>query len=276
MALVGRRPRGLLVGGVGLRRHPVGRRSVDRPGKRLDARCRVVPRRQAQLRRDHAADAGAGRRRRGRGRAFAVARRGAHHRCRAPRPGGPGPQGPRALRHRTGRPCRRVRTEHPRDTGADAGHRQPGGRVQLVRTGVRRAERHRPLAADRAEAAPRGRRLRVRRQGDQPPRRGGGHPGQAPERPHRRLAALPGRPRDLHRRGKDLGRPRLRTSAAGVRAGALRGAAVRAVLVGHHRTAEADRARARRHHDRAPQGAQAFRATSGPRTASSGFPRPAG
>ena len=52
--------------------------------------------------------------------------------------------------------------------------------------------------------------------------------------------------------------------AARVRAGAVRPSAVRAVLVGHHRPAEADRARARRHPARAPQGARRCRATSGP------------
>ena len=42
--------------------------------------------------------------------------------------------------------------------------------------------------------------------------------------------------------------------AAGVRTPAVRRAALRAVLVGHDGPAQADRARPRRHHDRAPQG----------------------
>ena len=170
--------------------------------------------------------------------------------------------------------------EHPRDAGADAGHGQPGGRVQLVRTGVRRAERHRPLAADRAEAAPRGRRLPVRREGDQPPRRGGGHPGPAPERPHRRLAAVPGRPRDLHRRRQDLGRPRLcatrEAGAAGVRAGALR---QRRSTCCSRPAPPACRSRsctATAASRSSTSRRWACRATSGPTTASSGFPPPAG
>ena len=51
--------------------------------------------------------------------------------------------------------------------------------------------------------------------------------------------------------------PRPRTIGAGLRAGAVRPSALRALLVGHDRPAEADRARPRRHHARTRQGAGA-------------------
>ena len=98
-----------------------------------------------------------------------------------------------------------------------------------------------------------------------------------PERPHRRLAAVPRRARHLRRRREDLGRPRVRSrrrwSSTRV---PFDDAALRPVLVGHHRPAEADRARPRRHHRSSTSRCSACRATSGRPTGSSGSPRPAG
>ena len=76
-----------------------------------------------------------------------------------------------------------------------------------------------------------------------------------------------------------LGRPGRPDPAGADRtfeAGAVRPSAVGAVLLGHHRPAQADRARSRRHRARAPQGAVPSTRTSGPATCSSGTPRPAG
>ena len=57
-------------------------------------------------------------------------------------------------------------------------------------------------------------------------------------------------------------------------AGPVRPSALRAVQLGHDRAAEGDRARARRHHRRAPQDAPRCTTTSAPATASSGSPPP--
>ena len=221
--------------------------------RRVDARRGVVPRGPHQLRRDDAPHARPCRRRRGRGGPVAEPRRGRPDRRRAARPGRPGPGRADPGRGRRGRPRGGVPPQHPRDPRAPARHRQPRRGLHVVRAGVRHPERHRPLAADRAQGAGRRGRLPVRRQADRPPRGGAGHPGRAAEPDHRRAAALPRRRTpagdatswaELHRRA----------GTAGVRPGAVRAPALHPVLLGHHRAAEADRARPRRHHRRAPQG----------------------
>ena len=62
---------------------------------------------------------------------------------------------------------------------------------------------------------------------------------------------------NLARRRDALGGPRHRgrPARAGVRGGAVRAPALGGLLIGHHRAAEADHARARRHRAGAPQGA---------------------
>ena len=68
-----------------------------------------------------------------------------------------------------------------------------------------------------------------------------------------RAAGLPG----LQRPGSDPGAPgRAARARAGVRGGAVRPSAVGGLLLGHHRAAQADHARARRDRARAPQGAR--------------------
>ncbi len=66
-------------------------------------------------------------------------------------------------------------------------------------------------------------------------------------------AAVPRRGRVASRRGDRLGRARLRTRSTRLRTRAVRASALRAVLVGHDRAAQGDRARPRRHPPRARQ-----------------------
>ncbi len=77
------------------------------------------------------------------------------------------------------RPGGGVRAEHPRDVRPDAGDREPGRGLLVLRAGVRHPQRHRPLAADRAEGAGRRRRLPLRRQAGRPAGRGRRDPGGA-------------------------------------------------------------------------------------------------
>ena len=224
---------------------------------------------------------GRARRRRRGGRALPEPRRGDPDRRAAARPGRAG-SAPAWSGPASGRATGSRRTaEHARDAGAAAGHCQPGRGVQLLRAGVRHPERHRPLAADRADGARRGRRLPVRRKDVD----------RAGEVAAIR-AALPSVETTVWLpyldpaaaapegatggRWTTLGGARRRAGPAGVRPGALRAPAVHPLLLGHHRPAEADRARPRRDHRRAPQGARGCTPTSARRTGSSGSPRPAG
>ena len=124
---------------------------------------------------------------------------------------------------------------------------------------LRRPQRGRPLRPDRAEGAARRRRLPLRRQGLRPPRRG-----RARSRPrcrrcaHGRRSALP---RRRHAGWDDASPGEPRASAAAVRARALRPPALGALLLGHHRPAQGDRARPRRDPARAPQEARTCTST---------------
>ena len=103
------------------------------------------------------------------------------------------------------------------------------------------AHGRRPLQADRAARADRDRGLPLRRQGLRPPRpRARDRGGDPVARAHR---ARPVR----------LGRAALGARRARVRAAALRPPAVGALLVGHHRAAQGDRAGPGRHPARAPE-----------------------
>ena len=122
------------------------------------------------------------------------------------------------------RPCRRLRTEHPRDAGGVPRRGVARRGVGELRPRVRRAGRDRPVRPDRAGRARRHRRLSLRRPGDRPPRRGGGdrrRPSDAaPRRPRRvpraGVAARPTLARDVAR--GDVVRAARRRSA-GARAG---------------------------------------------------------
>ena len=72
-------------------------------------------------------------------------------------------------RRRAGRPRRRLHPEHPGGDRGVPGVRVDRRRVVVVLTRLRRAQRRRPLRADRAEGAAGSRRVPLRRQGLRPP-----------------------------------------------------------------------------------------------------------
>ena len=162
---------------------------------------------------------------------------------RAARRDGGDPRGPRRPRGRARRPRRGVPAEHPGDDRGVPGHGVARRGVVLGRAGVRRAQRGRPLRPDRAEGAAGDRRLPLRRQGLRPPR--GGRGDRRGDRRAGRAARLP--------RRLGLGGRLPRRRRARVRAGAVRPPALGALLVGHDRPAEGDRAGAGRDPARAPQ-----------------------
>ena len=169
---------------------------------------------------------------------------------------------PARARRRPRRPRRRLPAEHPRDDRGVPGLREPRRDLVVVLAGLRRAQRDRPLRADRAEGALRGRRLPLRRPRLRPPRRGRPPPASRCPRSSTpwccptwtRTPDLSGLDAAI-----DLGRAGPGRRAARVRAGAVRPSAVGALLVGHDRPAEGDRARPRRDPARAPQGAEPAR-----------------
>ncbi len=169
VAVVGRRPRGVLGFDRRVLRRPLrgSRRAGARPAR--DAGRGVVPGRAAELRRAHlprqdpTTDVAL---------RFASELRDARlvDVGRAARADGGDRRRAASARRRRGRPRGRVHAEHPRD-----GRGVP--RVRVARRGVvlggarvRRPQRDRPVRADRAEGAARGRRLPLRRQGLRPAR----------------------------------------------------------------------------------------------------------
>ena len=218
---------------------------------RRDAGRHLVPGRAAQLRRAPR------RRRRQSGsdrdrRPLPDARTGRALLRRAARPGRARAGRAPAARRRPGRPCRRVHAEHPRDAGGVRGDGEHRGCLCELRAGARRPQRRRPARAARAGGAAGGRRLRLPRPLDRPPRRGGDDP-RRPPHPAPRRARPVRRPCTFG--CALLGRVARRARAARIRAGRLRPPAVRVVLVGDDGPAEGDRPRARRHPARVPQGA---------------------
>ena len=142
------------------------------------------------------------------------------------------PRGPRGPRGRARRPRRGVPAQRPRDAGGVPGDGVAGRGVVLGGAGVRRAQRRRPLRADRAEGAAGDRRLPLRRQGLRPPR--GRRSDRRGDRRAGRAARAPGRQR--------LGGRLPRRGRARVRAGPVRPPALGALLVRDHRAAQGDRA----------------------------------
>ena len=159
-----------------------------------------------------------------------------------------------AARRRPRRPRRRLPAEHPRDAGGVRGDGEPRRGLGELRARARPTQRRRPTRAARADGAADGRRVRLPRPLDRPPRGGRDDP-RRPSHPAPRRARPLRRPRGSRR--ALLGRAARRARAARVRPGRLRPPAVRAVLVGDDRPAEGDRPRARRHPARVPQGARA-------------------
>ena len=206
--------------------------------------ARVVPGRAAELRRARAAGR-RGRRPGRRRRALADARPDRADLRRAARPGRAGPRGAAAARRRPGRPRRRLPAQHPRDARRVPRDRQPRRRLGELRAGVRRAQRARPLRADRAEGAARGRRLHLPR----PARSTAATRWPRSARGCRRSSTwshVPYGATDAARRdaaGRSCSREPGPLEFEPV---AVRPPALRAVLVGHDRPAEGDRARPRR------------------------------
>ncbi len=160
---------------------------------------------------------------------------------RAARPGGALRRGAAAAGRGPRRPCGRLHAERGRDGRRVPGHGEPRRDLVELRAGVRHADGGRPLRADRAQGADRDRGLSLRR---------------ARLRPSRACARDRGGAAHARAHGDGavgLGRPARRAGGAGLRAGALRPPALGAVLVGHDRPAQGDRAGARRDPARAPQ-----------------------
>ena len=265
VALVGRRPRGLLGRDLGVLRRAGLRAVRARARTARDARRAVVPGLAAVLRRALLPRA---RRRRGghpprrrAARALAVdvgraARADRAHRRRAAAHG-----------RRSGRPRGRLHAEHPRDGRGLPGHRLDRRRVVERRARVRRALGDRPLRADRAQGAPGRRRLPLRRPRPRP---------QRGRRRHRRGDRRAGRALRLPRRQRLAGGARRPRRAADLRAGAVRPPAVAALQLGHHGPAQADRPQPGRDPARAPEEHAPAPRRAGGRPASSGSPPPAG
>ena len=255
--VVDRRAGAVLAFHVGFRRDHRGRAGrAHRDRRRQDAGRPLVPRREAQLRREPAAPAGRG------GRAGLLGRgpRQAAPRLRRPaRPGlahDPGACGPWRA---PGGPGRGLPAEHAGDHRLGAGGREPRRGLVLVLVGLRHARRARPLRPDRAQGADRRRRLLLQRQGLRPPAAGAGNPGRASQRRARNRGALRGGApfarRHPGRRPLRRGGWRAAGRADRLRARALRPPAGDHVLLGHHRRAEMHRARHRRHAAAAHEGA---------------------
>ena len=242
MAVVGGEPGRVL----GLDLGPLRRAGLPalRAGAGLarDARRGVVHRRAAVLRAARAR--GPRRLRRGHAPRLRAARAGHGHPRRAARAGGADRRRPEGPGRRAGGPGGRLHAQHRRGAGRVPGLRVDRRRLVIVLAGLRRQVGGRPLPADRAEGAARGRRLPLQRQGLRPARDRGGH--RRGDRRADRVAGLPGRHR-LAGRVPGGGR------RAGVRPAAVRPPAVGALQLGHHRAAQGDRARPGRHPARAPE-----------------------
>ena len=184
---------------------------------------------------------------------------------------------PAAPRRRRGRPRRRLPAEHPRD-----GRRVPRRRPASARSGrrARRSSARRPSSTASARSS---------RRCCSPSTATATASGTIDRRP-RWPRSGPRCRRLEHTWSCRTRRARSRAGDASSwwhdaarRAGplefepvAVRPPAVRALLVGHHRPAEGDRARPRRHPARAPEGARPAPRPRRPATASSGSPPPAG
>ena len=210
LALVGRRPRWILGIDLGLLRGARRRRARAGPRRARDARRRVVPGHQPQLRRARLRRQGG--RRGGDPPRLRAARARRAELGRAARPGRRRRRRAARDRRRSGRPRRRLHAEHPRGDRRLPGQRLDRRDLVELLARLRAGQRHRPLRPDRAQGPVRRRRLRLRRQALRPPRRA------------RRAAGGDAEPR-AHRR-PPLPRPRSGSRAA-ARRDALAGAARR-------------------------------------------------
>ena len=210
---------------------------------------------------------------------------------RAARADRPDRRRPARAGRRPGRPRRRLHAEHPRDDrGVPRLRVDRRGLVELL-AGLRRALGRRPLRADRAEGAARGRRLPLRRPRLRPARRGRRARARDAVARARRGAAVPG-PRWRHaaRRPSALRLPTRRagqgvaspTSSRAARAGRSSSSSCRSTTRSGSSTRRA-RPGCRRRSSRATAGScsstsrsSTCTSTRSPATASSGSRRPAG
>src|SRR5680860_131237 len=150
-----------------------------------------------------------------------------------------------------GRSSSGISAEHLRSSRSFACKCQPRSGVVLLRAGVRDQKRGRPLRPDRPQGASRDRRLLLRSKAHRAQQRG--------RRDTRGFARTPvNRRRSLLQKRFDsrlghLGRIVIRAGLAELRQSAVRSPALRPLLVGHNRPAQADRSRPRWHPARAPQ-----------------------
>ena len=152
---------------------------------------------------------------------------------------------------------------------------QPGRDLVVVRARVRRRARWSTASrrSSRSCSSPSTATATARRPSTSAPRSRRSRPRCRTRAPHACTCRVPRRD---GRRRLDAALARRARRPARVRARAVRPPALRAVQLGHDRAAEGDRARARRHHRRAPQERSRCTTTSAPATASSGSPPPAG
>ena len=244
------------------------------------ARRRVVPRRDAELRRACASAARPPAERRRRDRPVADARRRPSSRGGAARRGCACRAGLVRLGVGRGDRVAAYLPNIPEALVALLRHRQPRRGLVVVRAGVRAPCGHRPLRADRAGRAAHRRRLPLRR-----PATSTAEPRSRPSAPRcPTLEAtvvvpyLDGAPRPWPRPGRGgVGRPARRSpSRSSSRPVPFDHPLYVLYSSGTTGPAQADRARPRRHPARAPEGARRSTTTSGPATASSGSRRPAG
>ena len=196
--LVGGRAGSVLALHVGLRRHRRRRAGpAYRDRRRQDARRPLVPRCQAQLRREPAAPAGRG------GRAGLLGRGPGQEAPQLHRPLRTGlAHGPGAgsTRGPPGGPGCGLLAEHAGNHRLRASHREPRRRLVVVLVGFRHARCPGPLRPDRTQGADRRRRLLLWRQDLRPPAAGAGDPGRASHRRACDCCAIRGRGAGARRR----------------------------------------------------------------------------
>ena len=256
-SLVGRTARGLLGDDVGVPRHSRLRTVHARARRAEDARGEVVRGRAAQLRgaRLPARRTGPAGDHRALGSPRCV--RSVLGRARA---AGRGDRRQPARDGRAaGRPGRVVHAEHPGNgRRVLRGHEPRRGLVELLARHGHRCGRG-PVPADRAQGAVRGRRVPLWREVVRSARGPGRDRRRAAVARARGVPAVSGSGRAARgcAAGASLVERRRARGEARVRAGAVRPSAVDRLLVRHDRRAESDRARPRRHRDRASEDAAA-------------------